>query len=129
MVGLYATAYASATSRVDKSAIVSVIIDKVRSLSPEGGFIKKDESSSLWYEVGDVMAREKVGQTMRDALHASYRSSTQAKKQRRLTEQESADESMAAIIRLHFAVSSKVKNLQKAASVGAAGELSVGEGT
>ena len=129
MVGLYATAYASAKSRVDKSAIVSAIIDKVRSLSPEGGFIKKDEYSCLWYEVGDLMAREKVGQTMRDALHDSYRSSTKAKKQRRLTEQESADESMAAIIRSHFAVSSKVENLQKAARVGAAGELSAGEGT
>jgi hypothetical protein len=117
MVALYADEYAAVTSRVGKSAIVSSIIHRVRSLSPDGGFIRKDESTCRWYEVGDLLAREKVGQTMRDILHANYRSSTKAKKQRRLTEQESADESMAAIISSHSGVSSKVEYLQKAASM------------
>ena len=117
MVALHATKYAAVTSRAGKSAIVSAIIDQVKSLSPNGGgFIKKDETSCQWYEVGDLMAREKVGQTMRDALHASYRSSTKAKKERRVTEQVSADELMANIVSTHLGIASKVQNLQKAAS-------------
>jgi hypothetical protein len=73
--------YAQANSKVEKSLVVSEIVDAVRGMSPQGGFIKK--FGNTWYEVGDSVAREKIGQCLRDALHESYRSSTKAKKNRR----------------------------------------------
>jgi hypothetical protein len=36
-----------------------------------------------WFEVGDSVAREKIGQCMRDQLHSKYKSSTKAKQGRR----------------------------------------------
>jgi hypothetical protein len=73
--------YAQAHNKVEKSLVVSEIVDAVRGMSPEGGFVKK--FGNAWYEVGDSVAREKIGQCLRDALHESYKSSTKAKKYRR----------------------------------------------
>ena len=57
MVGLYLESYSNATSKVQKSAIVSTIIQNIRQLSEqEGGFVKKDTTTGLWYEVGDHLA-------------------------------------------------------------------------
>lgn len=52
--------YSSASSKFQKSMIVSHIVDDVRQHSPNGGFVK--EENSCWFEVGDGAAREKVGQ-------------------------------------------------------------------
>ena len=49
--------YAKATSKMEKSRIVTSIIDAVR---PEGSFVK--EKAGKWFEVGDHVAREKIGQ-------------------------------------------------------------------
>jgi hypothetical protein len=73
--------YSQATSKIEKSIIVSEIVEKVRGSSPNGGFVKNVDG--FWYEVGDHLAREKVGQSIRDSLHDQYRSSTKAKKHRR----------------------------------------------
>lgn len=73
--------YSQASTRIQKSMIVSNIIDAIRQKSPNGGFVK--EEAGLWYDVGDHHAREKVGQTLRDSLHNQYRSSTKAKRQRK----------------------------------------------
>ena len=54
--------YSKASSKLEKSTIVSSIVDKIRQDSPNGGFVKKDIETGNWYEVGDQMAREKVGQ-------------------------------------------------------------------
>lgn len=45
--------YSSATNRCEKSAIVSDIVDTIRSKSPFGGFVKSNDSDGLYYEVGD----------------------------------------------------------------------------
>jgi hypothetical protein len=74
--------YSKATTKLEKSLLVSAIVDSVRDNAPEGGFVKKFEDGD-WYEVGDACAREKIGQTLRDALHQKYKSSTKAKKPRR----------------------------------------------
>ena len=66
-----------------KSVIVSEIVDFVRSNSPNGGFVKQDEVTGEWYEVGTYLAREKTSQAFRDSLHLQYKSSTKAKKRRR----------------------------------------------
>jgi hypothetical protein len=73
--------YANAANKVEKSLIVSEIVDSVRGYSPEGGFVKK--FGGRYYEVGDSVAREKIGQCLRDQLHSQYKSSTKAKKNRR----------------------------------------------
>lgn len=52
-------AYASADSRLFKSMVVTRVVDWVRAASPTGGFVK--EINGIWYEVGDHLAREKVG--------------------------------------------------------------------
>ena len=53
--------YSEATMKHEKSMIVSVIVDKVRRSSPRGGFVRQG-ADNCWYEVGDGVAREKVGQ-------------------------------------------------------------------
>lgn len=76
--------YSAAATKLAKSSIVTEIIDTVRR---HGQFVKYDTKSGRWFEVGNHLAREKVGQTIRDALHLQYKSSTKAKKKRREAEQ------------------------------------------
>ncbi|CAB9499441.1 Nitrilase family, member 2 [Seminavis robusta] len=78
--------YSSASSKLEKSAIVTSVLFAVRNKSPNGGFIKKDPLTGEWYEVGDFVARERVTQSFRDALHDKYRSSNSSKKKRRKEE-------------------------------------------
>jgi hypothetical protein len=73
--------YAQATSRYEKTVIVSEIVDAIREFSSDGGFVKKQ--GGVWIEVGDQLAREKVGQSLRDSLDNLYGSSTKAKRRRR----------------------------------------------
>ena len=42
--------YARAKSKMEKSQIVSSIVDEVRALSPQGGFIRQIDGQ--WFEVG-----------------------------------------------------------------------------
>ena len=62
---------------MQKTRLVSHIIDTVGKKSPNGGFVKN--VNGQWFEVGDRRAKEKTGQTMRDLLHTRYTSSTKAK--------------------------------------------------
>jgi hypothetical protein len=50
--------YSKTSSKLEKSLIVSRIINSVREASPEGGFFVK-EKGGRWFEVGDHIAREK----------------------------------------------------------------------
>ena len=50
--------YNSATSKMEKGYILSVIVQKIRDRAGMGGFIKQDTKTSQWYEVGDFLARE-----------------------------------------------------------------------
>jgi hypothetical protein len=78
--------YSRAKSKLDKSSVLSDVVEQVRRASPAGGFVKQDESG-IWYEVGDFLAREKTSQAFRDALHDRYKSSNVSKKRRRQDEQ------------------------------------------
>lgn len=54
--------YVNADGKMAKSVIVTEVLDTVRRLSESGaGFVKRGEDD-LWYEVGDHLAREKIGQ-------------------------------------------------------------------
>lgn len=52
--------YAKAKSKLEKSLIVSNVIDTIREASPVGSFVKQERGQ--WYEVSDSIARERVGQ-------------------------------------------------------------------
>jgi len=43
--------YSVATTKLEKSSIVTAILREIRSRTPNGGFIKKDPATSKWYEV------------------------------------------------------------------------------
>ena len=77
-------AYSAATTKLDKTLIVSQVVDAVRDQG--GSFIKHESnrrhSRIQWYDIGDKLAREKIGQNFRDTLHAKYKSSTKAKRTR-----------------------------------------------
>ena len=70
-IQLYLDRYASCRSKIEKSLIVSEIVDTVRENSQMGGFVKRDRKTGAWFEVGDSVAREKVGQALRDSLSTS----------------------------------------------------------
>jgi hypothetical protein len=82
----YLDEYSAAKSKLDKSGVLSKVVDAVRQQSPKGGFVKQDEKGN-WHEVGDFLAREKTSQSFRDALHDRYKSSNISKKKRRQEEQ------------------------------------------
>lgn len=73
--------YSKASSKLEKGLLVSRVVDAVRDMTPNGGFVKK--IGNRWYEVGDAACREKIGQCIRDQLHTQYKSSTKSKKPRR----------------------------------------------
>ena len=54
LVGSLLDEYSSATSKLEKSAIVQRVLIEVRTKSPNGGFIKKDPLTGQWYEVCTV---------------------------------------------------------------------------
>ena len=78
--------YSKAMTKLEKSYILSDVVEKVRNNSGIGGFVKKNEEGR-WYEVGDFLAREKTSQAFRDVLHDKYKSSNTSKKKRRQEEQ------------------------------------------
>jgi hypothetical protein len=76
LVDLHLERYSLAQTKSDKSRIVCEIVQMVRAT---GGFCKQDEVDGRWYDVGDAVAREKVGALFRDCLHGMYKSSSKSK--------------------------------------------------
>jgi len=88
--------YSNATTKGEKSMIVSHIMQIVRL---RGNFVKCAQGSSrLFRSVPERLAREKVGQVLRDILHTQYKSSTEAKKQRRWAQKEHRDAQIQKIV-------------------------------
>jgi hypothetical protein len=79
LVQCHLNRYSMAETKGEKTRIVSDIVDVVRRAG--GAFVKEKEG--CWYEVGDVVAREKVGALFRDFLFTRYRSSSKCKVARR----------------------------------------------
>lgn len=83
LIDVHLQSYKDAPTKLEKTAIVNSIVEVVRGVA-SAGFIKIDGDE--WIEVGDVAAREKVGQTIRDVL--SQRDPVKrAKKMRRQAKQ------------------------------------------
>ena len=102
--------YANAKSKLDKSSVLSRVMNDVRRASPGGGFIKQDESGK-WFEVGDFLAREKTSQAFRDALHERYKSSNVSKKKKRQQELAKAADKAQRIARSEQEISSRLESL------------------
>eukprot|EP00523_Entomoneis_sp_CCMP467_P016239 CAMPEP_0168767922 /NCGR_PEP_ID=MMETSP0725-20121227/1611_1 /TAXON_ID=265536 /ORGANISM="Amphiprora sp., Strain CCMP467" /LENGTH=236 /DNA_ID=CAMNT_0008817265 /DNA_START=34 /DNA_END=743 /DNA_ORIENTATION=+ len=83
--------YEQAETKVEKTKVLNTVVEQVRRESPGGGFVKQDDQTGRWYEVGDFLAREKTSQTFRDALHKKYKSSNVAKRIKRKEEKESSE--------------------------------------
>ena len=62
LINLHRRAYLKARKN-DKPAISRAIVRAIREAN--GKFLKKDEKSGLWFEIGDDAAREKTSQALR----------------------------------------------------------------
>jgi hypothetical protein len=67
-IDMFFSKYKVATTKVTKSLLVMQIVDIFRENSPRGGFVRQDNMTGRWFEVGDAIAREKVGQSLRELL-------------------------------------------------------------
>ena len=54
------------SKRLDKPLVAMEIINEWRSLDPPGRFLKQDERTKMWSDVGDRKAREKTSQALRE---------------------------------------------------------------
>ncbi|KAL3904844.1 MAG: hypothetical protein SGILL_009912 [Bacillariaceae sp.] len=72
--------YSHATSKLERTIIVSEIVDTIRSKG--NGFVRKNERGE-WLKCDDVLAREKTGQLFRNSLGTRYKSSVKSKRKRR----------------------------------------------
>jgi hypothetical protein len=52
--------YAAATNKMQKSMIVSSIVETINVAGGTGGFVKRDSETNRWLHVSDDAAREKV---------------------------------------------------------------------
>jgi hypothetical protein len=48
--------YCNVSTRNEKTTLIYEIIDQVRANSPNGGFVKRNNKTGQWYEVGDAVA-------------------------------------------------------------------------
>ncbi|GKY90636.1 hypothetical protein MPSEU_000037100 [Mayamaea pseudoterrestris] len=76
LVDMHLERYSLAETKTDKTRIVIEIVEQIRHAG--GGFCKQDKVGD-WYDVGDAVAREKVGALFRDCLFNMYKSSSKAK--------------------------------------------------
>lgn len=75
--------YSQAKTKIDKTLIVNQILDEIQTKSPHAEFIKTKLDGS-YCRVTDSFAREKIEQNLRDKLSNKYKSSTKAKRRRRV---------------------------------------------
>jgi hypothetical protein len=105
--------YEATSNKLEKTLIVSEIVESIRKANSSGNFVKRDHKTGLWVEVSDHFAREKVGQSFRDGLHSKYRSSTQAKKSRKRKLDETMNGNIDAVIRSNESVSRQIDEVTR----------------
>lgn len=79
LVALKLHKYSAASSKRQKSKIVTSIVSEINKRSPHGGFIKMN-SNGVWYQITKNAVRERISQSFRDALQESYKSSIASRK-------------------------------------------------
>jgi hypothetical protein len=111
MIAASTERYAATTSKLDKTMIVSGIVETIHRRN--GMFVKKEKKDGPWVEVDEVFAREKIGQSLRDGLHDKYRSATKAKKQRKEKVNERFNGDIDRVIHGNASVSRRIEELTK----------------
>jgi len=85
IIDSHLSTYMEVMSRRQKTRIVSTIVKNIRVATEEsgGGFVRKDLLTRRWYKVSDKLAREKVGQALRDAIKTKKSAGGQSKAAKR----------------------------------------------
>uniref|UniRef100_A0A7S1YNN8 DUF6824 domain-containing protein n=1 Tax=Grammatophora oceanica TaxID=210454 RepID=A0A7S1YNN8_9STRA len=105
--------FKKASSKVEKSIVVSQIVNAVRE---KGDFYRQDSTTKNWYQVSDRVAREKTGAHLRDALSDQYKSSSQAKRKRRKVESIQEHEELKKFIAKNAEITAMMTNLTRTVS-------------
>lgn len=111
VVHLNAERYNKAKSRLERTILVSEVVEYIRSRGT--GFVKQEPNSSNWIEVGDELAREKVGQMMRNIL-GNFRSSLKSKAAKRKVKSSKLSEKAHNVMASHVLIRKKIQELTKA---------------
>eukprot|EP00934_Nitzschia_sp_Nitz4_P009236 Nitzschia sp. Nitz4//scaffold194_size40385//33853//34533//NITZ4_007533-RA/size40385-processed-gene-0.4-mRNA-1//1//CDS//3329540343//9226//frame0 len=106
--------YSKAKAKHEKSQMVSTLVETIQRGSPNGGFVKFENGS--WYMIGEAMAREKVGQNLRDRLSDIYKSSTKAKRKRWADENKEIATDVEGLIQSNKKVAGHMDKLTEAVS-------------
>jgi hypothetical protein len=61
--------YLLAKNKDEKSEAIAALINDVQSTSPDGGFVRKDNSTERWSRIKESEKRDKVGHAVRKAIH------------------------------------------------------------
>jgi hypothetical protein len=120
LIDQFSTKYATVASRSQKSAVVDQIIGTIR--NSQGAFVKKkkkqkssnnndDGDDGRWYEVGNHLAREKVGQSLRERNHGMYKSSTKSKRKLQRELNQKAVDQMETVVSTNDSVAAGVNQL------------------
>ncbi|CAJ1943637.1 unnamed protein product [Cylindrotheca closterium] len=104
--------YGASQGKLAKSIIVSAIIDTIRGLTPQGGFVKP--AGRQWIEIGNKNAREKVSQALRDQLHSQYRSSAKSKREKKDEANARMNDNLDAFVQSNQFVSDRMSTLTNA---------------
>ena len=78
--------YNQANGKLEKSFIVTKVMNIIREACPVGGFVALE--NGRWWQVSERTSREKVGSYFRDCLAGKYKSSAQNKIARRKSKRE-----------------------------------------
>lgn len=57
---------APSTKKLEKAHIAAKIVSDIRSMEPNGRFLKEDRDTGLWFDIGDAKAIKKAGQALRE---------------------------------------------------------------
>ena len=109
MINELSESYGKATSRHQKTAIVNQIMDSIH--NNDGAFIRYDGHDGCWYEVSEPLAREKVGQRLREKNHSQYKSSTKSKRKFRKDLNQKAFDKMSTVVKTNVEVSAALHEL------------------
>ena len=104
-------AYGNAHSKPERAAIVTDLVNSVRSQGT--GFVKFDKKIGMWIEIGDRLAREKTGQQLRETLGDKYRSSQDSKRRARKTKNAEMAENLETVVKKNKAVSETVDHMKE----------------
>jgi len=120
IIDQFAPNYVSASTKLDKTQVIAAVIEKIRSDSPGGGFVKKDFYSGRWYEIGNEKARDKVGHAIRKAAE-ELQKTKKGEKEDTATGKELSSRHKGKRKQASQSVSSKTKKSKRRSRVGSPG--------